>query len=202
MRLTDKGGGDFEQAPTGAQIARCIKIIDIGTQTGEYQGKPTHRRQIIITWELPKCLMEEGEYAGKPFTVSRFYTASLGEKANLRHDLVAWRGREFTPEELAGFDPKNVIGKACMLGITANDKGKSRVTTVMQLPKGMEVPEQVNPSVYFSLDDFNQTAFDNLSKGIKAMVEASPEYQSIGKHGFEGFADDKPWDEEKDDIPF
>lgn len=204
------GGGDFEQAPTGAQVARCIKLIDIGTQTGEWQGKPTHKRQVIVTWELPKCLMTEGEYAGKPFTISKFYTASLGEKASLRHDLVAWRGREFTPQELAGFDAKNILGKACMLGITRNDKGKSRATTVMQVPQGLEVPEQINPSFYFSLDDFSHEAFDQLSKGIKAMVEASPEYEMIVNprptaKGFEDLPDDIPWkdnDDAGDRCPF
>ncbi|WP_289460446.1 hypothetical protein, partial [Klebsiella pneumoniae] len=66
-----------------------------------------------------------------------------------------------------------------MLGITKDKKNKSRATTIMQLPQGMPVPAQINPTVYFSLDEFKQDVFDNLSKGIKAMVEKSPEYQSI-----------------------
>jgi hypothetical protein len=153
MRVSDTGGGDFEQAPVGTEAARCIKLIDIGTQEGEYQGAPTHRRQVIVSWELPNSLMSQGEQSGKPFVVSKFYTASLGEKANLRKDLVNWRGREFTVEELAGFEMKNILGKPCMLSITANDKGKSRVGAVMALPKGMSVPEAVNSLFYFSLDD-------------------------------------------------
>jgi len=205
MKWSSEGGTEFEQAPTGAQVARCIKLIDIGTQAGEWQGKPKHTHKVIITWELPKCLMSEGEYTGQPFTISKFYTASLGEKANLRHDLVAWRGREFTTQELTGFDSKNIIGKPCMLNIIRDDKGKSRVNGVMQLPQGFDVPEQVNPSFYFSLDEFDQKAFDGLSKGIRAMVEDSPEYHAIANpttsgNGFEDLKDDIPW---KDDgIPF
>lgn len=179
MRLTDSSGGDFEQAPTGSQVGRCIRIIDLGTQQGEWQGKIHYKRQGIFMWELPNALMSEGEFSGKPFVVSKFYTLSLSEKANLRKDLAAWRGRDFTPQELAGFDPKAIIGAPCLLGITESDKGKSRVTTVMQLPKGMPVPDQINESVYFSLEDFDQKVFDNLSKGIKAMIEKSPEYQHL-----------------------
>lgn len=199
MQWTDKGGTDFEQAPTGAQVARCIRVVDIGTQAGEYQGKPTHKRQVVIYWELPNCLQTQGDHAGKPFVVARFYSASLSEKANLRHDLVAWRGREFTPEELAGFDAKNILGKTCMLGLT-DKNGKTRVTTVMQLPRGMPVPDQVNPTVFFSLDEFNQSVFDGLSKGIKAMIEASPEFLAIGR-----VEEDVPrgaFDDMEDDIPF
>lgn len=201
MKWADNGGGDFEQPPVGTTVARCVKIIDIGTQKGEYQGKATSKRQCIVGWELPNELMTEGEYAGKPFNVSKFYTASLGEKANLRKDLQNWRGREFTDDELRGFESKNILGKACMLSLTQNDKGKVRVTGVMALPKGMQVPPQVNESVYFSLDEFNPHVFDALSDGIKKMITASPEYQDVAmgrsqKHGFEDMPDDDP------SIPF
>lgn len=179
MKWADNGGGDFEQPPVGTCAARCVKIIDIGTQKGEYQGKATSKRQCIIGWELPNDLMTEGEYAGKPFSVSKFYTASLGEKANLRKDLQNWRGREFTEDELRGFDSKNILGKPCMLSLTQNDKGKVRVTGVMALPKGMPVPPQINASVYFSLDEFDHAVFDSLSDGIKKMITASPEYQHL-----------------------
>jgi hypothetical protein len=64
--------------------------------------------------------------AGKPFTVSKFYTASLGEKANLRADLKNWRGRDFTDEELAGFEAKNILGKPCMLSVVETEsEGKT-----------------------------------------------------------------------------
>lgn len=211
MLWSEKGGGkDFEQAPLGAQVARCVKMIDIGSQTGEWQGKATVRRQVIITFELPNCLMSDGENAGKPFVVNKFYTASLGEKATLRHDLVAWRGREFTKEELAAFDAKNIMGKPCMLGLI-DKEGKTRIGTIMQLPKGMPVPEQVNQSVFFSIDEFDQRVFDSLSDGIKKMIESSPEYKALkGKPAgsFDDMADDIPWADEKaassevEDIPF
>lgn len=200
MKWSDTGGGDFEQAPVGTYVARCVKIIDIGTQKGEYQGQANFKRQVIVGWELPTEMMREGEHAGKPFTVSKFYTASLGEKANLRKDLQNWRGREFSAEELAGFHSKNILGKPCMLSLTANDKGKTRVTGVMALPKGMEVPAQVNESIYFSLDEFNQDVFNGLSKGYQKFITASPEYQGILNGG------NKPkgsaMADLDDDIPF
>lgn len=102
MKWNDAGSGNYEQPPVGTHLARCIKVIDIGTQKGEFQGKVTMKRQVIIGWELPNETMTEGEHAGKPFGVSKFYTASLNEKANLRADLANWRGRDFTPQELGG----------------------------------------------------------------------------------------------------
>ncbi len=201
MKWSDTGGTDFEQAPIGTHVARCVKLIDIGTQKGEYQGKATARRQCIVGWELPTELMQDGENSGKPFVVSRFYTASLGEKANLRKDLENWRGRQFTEQELQGFDSKNILGKPCMLSVIHNEKGKARVSGVMAVPKGMAVPDQINATVYFSLDEFDQKAFDALSEGYKKLIQASPEYQQIKAGGSEV----KPkghFDDMEDDIPF
>jgi hypothetical protein len=202
MKWQDNGGGDFEQPPVGTHAARCVKIIDIGTQKGEYQGKATIKRQCIIGWELPNELMSEGEYAGKPFVVSKFYTASLGEKANLRKDLANWRGRDFTEAELSGFDAKNILGKGCMLSLTTNDKGKTRVTGVMALPKGMDLPPQTSPTVYFSLDDFDQAAFDALSDGYKKFITASPEYRAVTNPEPASQARKGSFEDMDDDIPF
>ena len=203
MQWKDNGVGDFEQPPIGAHLARCIKLIDIGTQKGEYQGRATFKRQVIIGWELPQTLMSEGEHAGKPFTVSKFYTASLSEKANLRADLKNWRGRDFTDQELAGFEARNILGKPCMLSLTTNEKGKVRVTGVMALPKGSQVPDQVNKSVYLSLEpaEFDIHVFESLSDGYKKMITVSPEYQQLMKPQ-EVRPESRELEELDDDIPF
>lgn len=209
MKVSAKGG-DFEQCPTGSHIARCIKLLDIGTQKGEWKGKPTHTHKIIIGWELPTALMTEGENAGKPFVVSKFYTFTISEKSNLRPDLVSWRGREFTTEEENEFDMKNILGKPCMLSVTANDKGKSIVSAVMAMPKGMEAPPQFNPTAYLSLErgEFDQKLFDSLSEKMQSMISDSPEWLELQEPdkvpptqnhdakmpaGFDNFDDDIPF---------
>lgn len=196
-------GGTFEQAPVGAHVARCIRLIDIGTQHGEYEGVPNTRHQIIIGWELPSELIQTGEYAGKPFTVSEFYTLSLSEKSKLRPMLTSWRGKEFTESELIGFDVKNVLGKPCMIQIGRNKKDRAKVQAVMSLPKGMTVPEQVNPTLYFDLAEFNRGLFDSLSDGIKGLIEKSDEWaamHNVPERGGGGSSPDADFHD--DDIPF
>jgi hypothetical protein len=173
MKWADSGGKDFAPAPVGNHPARCIGIIDLGTQTGEWQGKPLVRRQCVLQWELPNEPMDDG----RPFIVSKFYTASLSEKANLRHDLESWRGREFTGDELAGFDSKNVLGKPCMVQVIHNDKGKAKVSNVSAVPKGFKVPDAQNDLTFFSLDEFDPAAYDGLSDWFKETIAKSPEYR-------------------------
>ena len=179
----NSGGGDFEQPPTGTHVARCVRLIDLGTQTSEFQGQPKIRREVIIAWELPEELMSEGDFAGQPFMVSKFYTLSLHEKANLRADLVNWRGRDFNETELEGFDLRTILGHLCQVVLTMNDKNKARVTGLASVPRSLDkqAPSlaQVNPTLYFSLDEFDENVFASLSDGYRRMITVSPEYQAI-----------------------
>jgi hypothetical protein len=209
MIISDSGGTSFEQPPTGTHAARCISVIDLGTQKTTYEGEAQIKHQLVVRWELSNELMTSGDFAGKPFTVSKFYTASLHEKAGLRKDLASWRGRDFTADELKGFDLKNVIGHPCMLAVGLSEKGKAKVTSVMGLPKGMAVPAQVNPSFNFSLDKgaFKAADFEELSKGFKEMVMSSPEYHALTKRTPEPTrthaTDDRPFSTaDESDIPF
>lgn len=91
---------------------------------------------VRLVWQIAEDMPD-----GKPFMIKKDYRASLHEKAALRKDLTAWRGRSFTFDELVGFDLENVIGAACMLNIVekTSQKGKkfSNISSIMPLPKGM-----------------------------------------------------------------
>lgn len=175
-------GGNFKQVSPGTYGARCIKVVDLGTQiVKEFESENTkEKHQVMITWELPNEIIEDGELAGKPYGVSRFYSAILSEKSNLRKDLEAWRGRNFTKEELAGFNLKAILGKPCMVSVVHSAKGKAQVKAVLALPKGMEVPPAINPLLSFDIeeDGFGEK-FESLTDGIKRIIHGSLEYQAI-----------------------
>lgn len=197
---SDSGGGEFQQAPIGNHVARCIRLTDLGTQHGEYQGKPNVRNQVLVTWELCEEKMDDG----KPFIVSHFYTNSLNEKATLRAHLEAWRGRAFSQEELKKFDLASILGAPAMVNVIHNDQGKARVSAVAKLPKNMKAPEPSNKPSAFWIDEWDQAAFDAMSKGIKAIIELSDEFKArkngngsapkTGGH-FDDLDNDIPWDE-------
>ena len=175
MSLTIKEEG-FKQVPAGTYPARCIKIIDLGTQHGEYEGKEIVKKQVMITWELPTELIPDGDLKGKPYGVSMFFTASLSEKAKLRQILESWRGRAFTQEELAGFDLRNILGKPCMASVVHTEKGRAKISAITSVPKGMTVPTAINELIFFDISNFNQDHFDKLSEKIQKMIQSSDEY--------------------------
>lgn len=200
-RYAQEPEGDFQEAPVGTHVARCIRLIDLGTQQGEYQGKTTLRNQVLVMWELCNEMMDT-DNGPRPFIVSRFYTNSLGEKANLRQDLTTWRGRDFTEDELNRFDLQSILGAPCMIAITANDKGKHKVSGVMKMPKGQQAPDAKNELFAFWLDEFDQTKFEGLSDGLKKIIQRSPEYAEA-VNGKQPRSQPKGhFDDMDDDIPF
>ncbi len=175
MLLKNTSSNDeFEHVEPGSYAAVCYRIIDLGTQRNEYQGVVSNKRQMLVSWEINERMKD-----GKPFSVGAFYTQSLHEKATLRKHLEAWRGKPFNEQELQGFDPKVLLGKACMISVVQTKTGKTKVQSVSKLPKGLEPPALENEMLFFSLDNFDQEVFDKISNGLKALIQKSPEYQSL-----------------------
>ncbi len=199
---------DFELCPSGTIVGICYRVIDIGTQQSKPEYGSKRQKKITLSWELPEEKMADGV---RVFSIHKRYTLSLHEKAVLRHDLESWRGRPFTDEELKGFDISNLLGKPCLLGIVHEDSGGktyANISSILKLPKGMPAPAQVNESVQFDLDNFNQEIYDSFSDSLKATIAKSPEYGELkGTHKPEPNTIDgrefAPVDASlSDDIPF
>lgn len=189
MALTVKKPEDkeYQLAPQGTHLGVCYMVIDLGLQDTPFGAK----HKIRIGWELPNEPMEDG----RPFVVSKEYTASLHPDSNLAQDLVAWRGKSFTDDELAGFDVFKVLGAPCMLTVihATSKAGKTyaNVKSVTSLPKGTEKPKAVNEMVSFSLESPDEAMFSKLPEWLQ---------KKVNRPGVKQEADSKP--DFDDDIPF
>lgn len=200
--LAKKTGEDFnyEICPPGNHIAICFSVVDMGVQEVEYQGEKSLKRKVRISWEIPDEIMKEGENEGKPFSISKTYTLSLSDKANLKADLTSWRGRPFTESELAGFDLFNVLDAPCMLNVTHilsrdGQKTYAGISSIAQLPKGTSKPARTNDLRQFSIDAYNQNDWDSLPEWLKEKINFNPEViNSKPQETYSEFKDD--------DIPF
>lgn len=186
MSLTAKATNEkqFELAPEGTHIARCIQIVDLGTQPVEFNGEKKEQHKARITWELPnEQRVFKEENGEQPFLVSKEFTVSLSEKANLRKVLESWRGKAFEENELQGFDVMNVLGVPCMLQIihkTSKSGNKyAEISSVMKLMKGTVCPDQINPSTSLSFEDWNETIFNGLNEWLRDKIKLSPEYRAL-----------------------
>lgn len=185
---SDSGGGNFKRVPAGAYIGRCYSLIDLGTQlsSGTHGEKMQHK--LRIGWELfgedengnPLTVDVDGKEM--PMTVSKSYTVSLHEKATLRKDLAAWRGRDFTDEEAKAFDVSKLIGAYCMVNVTtseSNGKTYSNVAGLTPLPGALKnaKPAPVHEPQLFDLDNPDMKVFATFHEKLQEAIKRSPEWQ-------------------------
>ena len=184
----DSGGeGNFKKVPPGVYVARCYSLIDMGTQVsdGQYGSKEQHK--IRIGFEIfgeddagqPLTIDMDGKEM--PLTISKTYTLSLHEKAGLRKDLAAWRGRDFTEEEAKAFDVSKLINAYCMVNVTTsenNGKTYTNIAGLTPLPQALKnaKPAPVHDPVMFDLDQPEWGIFQQLHEKLQEQIKKSPEF--------------------------
>ena len=183
MGLTLKSDSkEFEALPEGNHLGVCYKIIDQGSRNETYprdaepNSENTKKRKTInVTWEVPEQKMADG----RPMSISKTYTASLNENATLYKDLVTWRGKSFTKEELEGFDLEKMIGAPADLEVEHSKDGKARIKAIFK-PDNFKKTATINAGIIFDLDIYCQEFSDDSTDETKAMCDifdGLPEWQ-------------------------
>jgi hypothetical protein len=212
----DKGnGGDFKPIEAGTHHAICIGVIDMGTHFNEIYNNFSHK--VLLMWELPEyedriTIEKEGEPTiDLPRVVSKQYTLSLHEKANLRKDLEAWRGKSFTSDELQGFNVGKLLEANCILNIIhvhKNDKTYANIATIMPLMKGMGKREPERRTVIFEFpDDGGQVEIpEDVPEWIVNIIKKSQEWgdyeAAYGGRSEDDWTQDTPEEFDDDSLPF
>jgi hypothetical protein len=208
------GGGEFTPVPQGMHLARCYRVVDLGTQESTYLGTVKHLPKVMFQFEVhgeddggKPILTAKGD----PMSISKNFTLSLAEMATLRKDLQTWRGKEFTAEELRGFELKNVLGAWAMLSVIKamgnNGKEYTNIAAIMSVPSAIKkagFPEGHNELKLFSIDEPDMALFDSFSNGLREKIGKSPEWQS--RRGSSAPAPTKAsggsFDDLESDVPF
>lgn len=202
-----------EPIEAGLHIARCYKMVQIGTVSENVLGKITIMQKVRIGFEFPELTKVFNEEKGpQPLVFEQEYTLSMGEKANLRKMLTSWRGKPFSEDEAKAFDITKLIGVPCLINIThkasKSDPAKlyEQISGITPLMKGQTCPPQVNPSFVLSYDDFDEKKFDSLPDFVKDKMKTSAEYQQMKNPNKDKFVGDdgKPLQDidESSDLPF
>jgi hypothetical protein len=122
---------EYTPAPEGLHQAVCCDVVDLGLLPTPWG--PKHK--IELRWQLE---ITNPDHEDKPFMVTKRFTSSLHEKANLRSTLETWRGKKFSDEELDGFDIEALLGVNCQVQIIHNitdDATYANVQAVVPAPR-------------------------------------------------------------------
>lgn len=168
----------------GNYMARCYQMIHIGTVSESINGATKILDKVRIGWELPTEMVKfKDEDPLRPLTISKEFTLSMNEKANLRKFLVNWRGKDFTPEQAKQFDITVLVGVPCLLNIihkaAKNGNIYAEIGTVSPLTKGSTCPIPVLQPKIITYENWDQQEFEYLPEYIKAKMRGSLEYVAI-----------------------
>jgi hypothetical protein len=198
MSLTAKEpeGNNMELIPPDTYQALICWITDLGTQHSDFYDKDAPK--VVITWEIPSVRIDmDGK--SMPRLISKTYTTSLHEKANLRKDLEAIRGVPFSDEDLLGFDIRKALGVNCILQdvhATREKKTYANVATVAKLMKGMEKAIPETPTFCYDIED----GFDfpeDMPDWMRDRIKKSLEYKEAMRPESSDYDPENP-----DEIPF
>lgn len=183
------GNSEFKLVPAGLHLARCYRIVDLGTQASEWNGEQKVSRKIVIGWEIHGDDDEGNPIAtddGFPLVIFKNYTLSWAENANLRKDLQAWRGSPWSDSEAARFDLQTILNKWCMLNVIhalgRNGKTYANVGGISPVPAAIKkagLPEGHNKIQMFRLAEPDWDLYETFGKGLKAKIESSPEFRAL-----------------------
>ena len=216
---------DYEPLPAGEHVAVCYRVVDFGSREEQWLDNPPKKRTTLhITWEVPDVKLDDG----RPYSISKTYTASLNENAALYKDLVTWRGKPFSTKELELFDVSKLIGMPANLHIeqtTTDNVVRARIKGVFR-PEEFKQTATVNEQQVFDLEvyckEFNGNSsaetkamcdlFDSLPTWQQTKIEESFQLQAAKEKdevktetpqkGLADLANEEKKEELNDDIPF
>lgn len=170
--------------PTGTHIARCIRLLHIGTIEEEYMGDMKEQNKLNVTFELVDELhsFKDGEEK-KPFVLSQDYTLSLGLKSNLRKIVEGMIGRALEQGEESTFDVESLLNKECLITIKhkTSKAGNERaeIASTSPLMKGQKAKEAFNKPKLLSYTSWDETYFESLPEFMQEKIAGSKEYKAL-----------------------
>lgn len=207
MSLIAKSNGNtIPVMEEGTYQAVATGIIDVGLQYSEKYQKSSPKLMIMWTFPTEKITVNEEEVYR---IQSKEYTNSLGEQSNLRRDLQSWRGKQFTEDELRGFDLTNILDVPCLMQIIHKEKNGNKYTeisSIMALPKNMPKADASKLNYYiFNFDDKETwNNFYNIPEWIQKKIQNATNFESSGLKAYveANEIDSNNNDEISDDLPF
>lgn len=173
-------GGTYTPHPAGAYAARPYGLAHLGHLYDTYQGESKWTDKIVVMFESSERMDD-----GRPYTISKWYTRSMHERATFRAHLEQWRGRIFTAEEVRAFDMRSILDKPLLLNVAQRTDGDGRVRAYVSglgaLPKGMECPPLANRQICFSVLAWDDAEFELLTPFLQSRAIESWEHKNPGQ---------------------
>lgn len=187
--------------PAGQFVAQCVDVVDLGERVESFPGTPeklVHKCALVFrTGEIHPDFNE-------PFDISKEFSVSMGDKANLRKALEQWRGKPYTQDELSEGAPLHKLeGNWAILTVEHRTSNAGRqyanISAIVGVPKAMQKELPKFPP--YTRADFWATRKEENAKAVAAFKAKA---HGVGKAFVPGNFDEIPAGvlDDIDDLPF
>lgn len=186
--------------PAGQFVARCVDVVDCGEKVESYAGqgeKLTHKCALVFRTG------ETHPETGEPLDISKEFTVSMGDKANLRKTLEQWRGRQYRPEEVAEGVPLHKLeGNWAIITVEHRTSGSGKVyaniSAVVGVPPAMQktLPEL---ATYTRAEFWTKRKEEYAKEAASFRDKHAPKTKQVNDD-FEEFPG--ALNDQEDDLPF
>lgn len=194
-------GGSFPLHPDGQFVGQCVDVIDLGDRVEEFSGQPKRlAHKCVLVFRTGEKDPEAKEY----IDVSREFTVSMSEKANLRKFLEQWRGKPYTAAQIDDGVPIHKLEKQQGL-LTVAHKPSAKGNVYAQISACVGVPKQMAAGVptytdYQRADFWAERRKEYAAGAAQFNAETAPARSASAVPGPNGFEDDGSHGD--DDLPF
>lgn len=194
-KITARGtDAQFTPHAEGQYVGQCVDVIDLGQKVESFPGTPDKLAQ--------KCALvfrtgERNEQTSEFIDIAREFTVSMGDLANLRKFLEQWRGKPYTPAQVAdGVPIDKLTGQHGLLTVAHKTSGKGR--TYANITACVGIPKQMASAVTDYTDYKRADYWADRKAEYAAGVAKFKAEQPHAPTEFEDYPDEEP----SDDLPF
>lgn len=141
------GDGQYEPHPEGVFLARCVDVVDLGEKVEQFENNP---KKLVRKIALVFVTGEFREFNGKPelHTLTKEFTASFGDRANLRKFAESWRGKSYKDAELTnGIDFGKMAQQFAQISVEHKVSRAGRtfanIASISPVMKGTALPQHL-----------------------------------------------------------
>lgn len=154
------------EIPEGTQVGLFAGLIHLGTQRNEYEGKVSYKDQVLLRFELPDIILEDG----RPITITKRETNSGGAKSNMLKLVKALKG---TKDLEDGVDYEELVGQPVMLEIAHTSKGNAKIDGYMPVPEFLKKtvkPLMTEPVLLFDVENISDKELEAMPDWLQKLI--------------------------------
>lgn len=151
----------------GSHVGLFVGLIHLGIQKTEFEGAVSYKDQVLLSFELPDVLLDDG----RPVTLSKTENHSLGARANLLKAAVALNGGKSVDD---GIDWESMVGKPLMLQVKENKKKTgvniSGYAAIPEVYKKNLKPLMNEPRMLLDVETISEKELKGLPEWVQKMI--------------------------------